>query len=135
MRVHSMTAARLARRGPVKACAAIAALALTVAACGGSDNDSVNEGQSGEAQSAEEFFSGKTIRWIVPFSAGGGTDTAARQLAALLPEYIPGNPKVQVENIEGGNSILGVNEFAAADPDGLTILQTSASTSGTMLSW
>jgi hypothetical protein len=131
MRLHSMSAPRATRRGPVKACAAIAAVALTVAACGGSagGDDGGDDGGDGETQSAEDFFAGQTIRWVVPFAAGGGTDVAARQLAALLPEHIPGKPSIQVENIEGGNSVLGVNQFAADDPDGLTILQTSSSTS------
>lgn len=120
---HTESGGLRAPRHLVRAFAVIAAIALGLAACGGSD------GGDAKADTAEDLFSGKTIRWIVPFSAGGGTDTAARQLAAMLPEYIPGKPKIQVENIEGGNSILGVNEFAKADADGLTILQTSASTS------
>lgn len=110
-----------------KGAAAVATLAaLGLMACG-------SNGGGSDADTPEEFFSGTTIRWIIPFSAGGGTDTAARQLAAILPEFIPGNPRIQVENIEGGNSIRGVNEFAAADPDGLTILQTSASTNSAYL--
>lgn len=80
-----------------------------------------------------EFFEGQTIRWVVPFAAGGGTDTTARQLAPLLSQYLPGNPSVQIENVEGGNGILGTNEFAQEDPDGLTILMTSASTNTSVL--
>ncbi|MGO4916156.1 tripartite tricarboxylate transporter substrate-binding protein [Pseudogemmobacter sp. W21_MBD1_M6] len=79
--------------------------------------------------SAEVSFEGKTIEWIIPFSAGGGSDTWARFNAPLLGKYLPGNPTVVVVNEPGGGSTKGSNLFAArAKPDGLTILGTSGST-------
>lgn len=78
---------------------------------------------------AEVSFAGKTIEWIIPFSAGGGSDTWGRFNAALLGKYLPGNPVVVVVNEPGGGSTKGSNLFAArAKPDGLMILGTSAST-------
>lgn len=78
---------------------------------------------------AETNFAGKTIEWIIPFSAGGGSDTWARFNAPLLQKYLPGNPVVVVVNEPGGGSTKGTNLFAArAKPDGLTILGTSGST-------
>ncbi len=78
---------------------------------------------------AQADFSGKTIEWIIPFSAGGGSDTWARFNAPLLSKYLPGNPTVVVVNEPGGGSTKGTNLFAArARPDGLTILGTSGST-------
>jgi tripartite-type tricarboxylate transporter receptor subunit TctC len=78
---------------------------------------------------AEADFSGKTIEWIIPFSAGGGSDTWARFNAPLLSKYLPGSPVVVVVNEPGGGSTKGTNLFAArAKPDGLTILGTSGST-------
>lgn len=79
--------------------------------------------------SAEVSFEGKTIEWIIPFSAGGGSDTWARFNAPLLGKYLPGQPTVVVVNEPGGGSTKGTNLFAArAKPDGLTILGTSGST-------
>jgi len=79
--------------------------------------------------SAQADFAGKTIEWIIPFSAGGGSDTWARFNAPLLSKYLPGNPTVVVVNEPGGGSTKGTNLFAArAKPDGLTILGTSGST-------
>ena len=79
--------------------------------------------------SAQVSFEGKTIEWIIPFSAGGGSDTWARFNAPLLGKYLPGNPTVVVVNEPGGGSTKGANLFAArAKPDGLTILGTSGST-------
>ncbi len=86
-------------------------------------------GMIGPAEAAEVDFSGRTIEWIIPFSAGGGSDTWARFNAPLLSKYLPGNPVVVVVNEPGGGSTKGANLFAArAKPDGLTILGTSAST-------
>lgn len=85
-------------------------------------------GMAAPAQ-AEVSFEGKTIEWIIPFSAGGGSDTWARFNAPLLQKYLPGNPVVVVVNEPGGGSTKGTNLFAArAKPDGLTILGTSGST-------
>ncbi|MCL7466006.1 tripartite tricarboxylate transporter substrate-binding protein [Phaeovulum sp. NW3] len=85
-------------------------------------------GMTAPAQ-AEVSFAGKTIEWIIPFSAGGGSDTWARFNAPLLQKYLPGNPVVVVVNEPGGGSTKGTNLFAArAKPDGLTILGTSGST-------
>ncbi|RGP35410.1 tripartite tricarboxylate transporter substrate-binding protein [Pseudotabrizicola alkalilacus] len=78
---------------------------------------------------AEVNLSGKTIEWIIPFSAGGGSDTWARFNAPLLSKYLPGNPVVVVVNEPGGGSTKGTNLFAArAKPDGLMLLGTSGST-------
>lgn len=74
-------------------------------------------------------FSGETVQWIVPFSAGGGTDTWARFYAPYLSEHLPGQPTVVVQNVPGGGSTTGANTFQQrAQPDGLTILGTSGST-------
>ena len=78
---------------------------------------------------AEANFEGETIEWIIPFSAGGGSDTWARFNAPFLTQYLPGKPTVVVINEPGGGSTKGANLFAArAKPDGLTVLGTSGST-------
>ncbi|GAA1005095.1 hypothetical protein Aple_036090 [Acrocarpospora pleiomorpha] len=115
-------------RRRTRAGAVVAVIAAIATAC-----NSPSTGQVSDAKNPEEFFSGRTIRWIVPFAPGGGTDTTARQLVPFLTEHLPGHPKIQVENIDGGNGILGANQFARANPDGLTMLMTSASTNTSVL--
>lgn len=74
-------------------------------------------------------FAGETIEWIIPFSAGGGSDTWARFNTPFLQKYLPGNPTIVVVNEPGGGSTKGANLFSArAEPDGLKLLGTSAST-------
>ncbi len=72
-----------------------------------------------------DFYEGQTIRIVIPFSAGGGTDTFGRLIAAHLGNHIPGNPTVIAENVTGAGGILGSNEFARSDRDGLTLLTAS----------
>ncbi|HEX7127151.1 MAG TPA: hypothetical protein VF406_15430 [Thermodesulfobacteriota bacterium] len=78
---------------------------------------------------AAEYYAGKTIEIVVPFGAGGGTDVWARFIAPYLERHVPGNPRVIVRNMPGGESITGANHFAtSARPDGLTLLATSGTT-------
>lgn len=71
---------------------------------------------------AEVDFSGQTIELIVPYGPGGGSSTHARAIAPLLEQELPGNPSIVIQNIEGGGSVRGLNQFhARAAPDGLTI--------------
>ena len=72
--------------------------------------------------SAEEFFQGKTIRFIVGFAAGGGFDTYSRMIARHIGKHIPGNPNTVVENMTGAGSLVAANYlYRKAEPDGLTI--------------
>ena len=71
---------------------------------------------------AQEFYKGKTIRFIVGFAAGGGFDTYSRMIARHIGKHIPGNPNTIVENMTGAGSLIAANYiYNKADPDGLTI--------------
>ena len=63
-------------------------------------------------------FPNKTIRIIVPYSAGGGTDIIARKLAQGLAPILKQN--VIVENKPGANGIIGTDIVAKSEPDGHT---------------
>jgi len=75
---------------------------------------------STQQTSAIDFFKGKNIDFIVPYSPGGGFDTYARLLAPIIPKYIPG-VTVVVRNVPGAGSVIGTNTVYLAKPDGLTI--------------
>ncbi|HXG50663.1 MAG TPA: tripartite tricarboxylate transporter substrate-binding protein [candidate division Zixibacteria bacterium] len=80
------------------------------------------------AADAPPYYEGKTLRIIVSSGAGGGTDAAARLVSRFISRYIPGNPKVIVQNMPGGGGTIANNYFASeAKPDGLTIMQDSSS--------
>lgn len=90
----------------------------------------LNPEQTGEISTiADDYFDGKTIKWIIPFKEGGGGDTWARFNAPFFTEQITGNPVILVSNIPGGGSIKGANYFADnVKPDGLMLLGTSGTT-------
>jgi tripartite-type tricarboxylate transporter receptor subunit TctC len=71
---------------------------------------------------AAPYYEKKALRIVVGFAPGGGYDRISRILARYLPKYIPGNPTIVVENMEGAGSIIASNYlYNAAKPDGLTI--------------
>ncbi len=61
----------------------------------------------------------RPIQMIVPWAAGGGSDTVARMLAASLEREL-GQP-VNIVNRTGGSGITGHTAIAHATPDGYTI--------------
>ncbi|MNX72521.1 Tripartite tricarboxylate transporter family receptor [compost metagenome] len=68
----------------------------------------------------------RPIRWLVPFSAGGGSDIATRIVARHVGEAL-GQPVV-VENRPGAATIVAAQETARAAPDGYTLLTAGMST-------
>lgn len=67
-------------------------------------------------------FEGKSVKMIIPTTAGGGTDISARLLARFLGKYLPGNPTIVPQNMPGGGGVTPLNFFAQqVKPDGLTI--------------
>ncbi|XWN28955.1 MAG: tripartite tricarboxylate transporter substrate binding protein [Devosia sp.] len=68
---------------------------------------------------AAQAFPDETIRLIVPYKPGGGTDTIARAFAAAM-EKVAGQ-SVVVENIPGSAGINGMLALAKSEPDGHTI--------------
>jgi tripartite-type tricarboxylate transporter receptor subunit TctC len=65
---------------------------------------------------------GKTIRILVGFPSGGGSDAEGRVIARYLGNYIPGNPSLIVQNMPGAGGVVASNWFEElAKPDGLTL--------------
>jgi tripartite-type tricarboxylate transporter receptor subunit TctC len=73
---------------------------------------------------ATETYPSRPITWVVPFGAGGVTDSTARIMAKAMSQ-ITGQP-VLVDNRPGAAGIVGTEHVAAAKPDGYTILYASS---------
>jgi len=71
-----------------------------------------------------QAYPSKTVRIVVPFAAGGGTDVIARYLAAGLTESLKN--QVIVDNRAGANAIVGTELVARAPADGYTLLFVSS---------
>jgi tripartite-type tricarboxylate transporter receptor subunit TctC len=69
--------------------------------------------------SAQEFPS-RTLTIIVPFAAGGPTDTVARLIAQSMGKSL--GQVIIVENAGGAGGTIGVEKVAKAKPDGYTLL-------------
>ncbi|WP_088348481.1 MULTISPECIES: tripartite tricarboxylate transporter substrate-binding protein [Rhodomicrobium] len=62
----------------------------------------------------------RPITVVVPFSAGGPTDTVTRLVAEVMSKEL--GQQVVVENVGGAGGTLGAARVAKAAPDGYTIL-------------
>lgn len=70
-------------------------------------------------------FPNKPIKIVVPLAPGGGTDIAARILAAALSEVV--GESVFVENKTGASGNIGMTAVAQSAPDGYTLLMGNVS--------
>jgi tripartite-type tricarboxylate transporter receptor subunit TctC len=76
--------------------------------------------RSAGAADAPVPASAAQLTLLVPFAAGGPTDTVARALGAALAEQLA--RPVQVENLAGAGGTAGAAAVARARPDGATLL-------------
>jgi tripartite-type tricarboxylate transporter receptor subunit TctC len=69
---------------------------------------------------AADFYQGKTLTLIVGYAPGGGVDTTARVVARHLVRFIPGQPSLVVQNMEGAAGVVAANYLdRRVAPDGL----------------
>jgi tripartite-type tricarboxylate transporter receptor subunit TctC len=68
---------------------------------------------------AQSAYPTKTITMIVPFAAGGPTDTVARLVAQSMGNTL--KQTVLVENVAGAGGTIGAARAAKANPDGYTL--------------
>jgi tripartite-type tricarboxylate transporter receptor subunit TctC len=67
-----------------------------------------------------QTYPDRTITMVVPFSAGGPTDTVARLVAEAMSKDL--GQQIIVENVGGAGGTLGAARVAKAEPDGYTVL-------------
>ena len=68
----------------------------------------------------------RSLRFVVPFAAGGATDIVARVLAEPMGERL--GQAVAVENRTGAGGNVGVENVVRSAPDGLTLLMGTTGT-------
>lgn len=69
---------------------------------------------------AQESYPSRPIRVVVPYTAGGVSDTVTRLVTQKLSERL--KTPVVVENLPGANGQIGSQNVARSSPDGYTLL-------------
>lgn len=72
------------------------------------------------ASAHAQSYPSRPITIIVPFAAGGPTDTMARILSDKMKESL--GQSLVIENVTGGGSTIGTSRAIAAAPDGYTVI-------------
>src|ERR1700693_1434645 len=83
-------------------------------------------GPSVAVAAGAESYPSKSLRFVVTFAPGGGTDVFARAIALKFTEAW-GQPVV-VDTRAGGNGNIGADMVAKAAADGYTVLVTTNAT-------
>ena len=95
--------------------AVISALAMTVliAASGTASR--------AQADAAADFYKGKTVNLLIGAAPGGGFDIGGRLMARFMGKYIPGEPNIVPQNMQGAGGLRMANTLANTAPkDGTT---------------
>ena len=80
---------------------------------------------SGAALAQAAPYPSRTVTVVVPFSAGGSVDAAARLIVPKLAERL--KQTVIIENVAGASGTIGTQRVVKAAPDGYTLLFAVAS--------
>ena len=108
-------------QGKYRPGAILAAGALVLGACtGGGSDSSPGAGGSGDGGGDAAGYPENSITIVVPFSAGGPTDTVTRLVAEPMAAEL--GVEIVVQNVEGAGGTVAAEQVAIAEPDGYTVL-------------
>ena len=79
----------------------------------------------GSGSVSAQTYPSKTIKLIVPYSAGGATDTSARYIANKLSEVL--GQSIVIENQAGAAGVIAYGTVAKAPADGYTLIYATTS--------
>jgi tripartite-type tricarboxylate transporter receptor subunit TctC len=106
---------------------ALAAVAFLVSACAGTGSASPSTtagGSPGASQPSAAAsvlgYPDRPITIVVPFDAGGPTDTVTRLIAEPMSKTL--GQQIVVQNVAGAGGTLGAGQVATAAADGYTVL-------------
>lgn len=72
------------------------------------------------ATAVAQSYPAKSIRFVIPYPAGGGTDLTARPIGQKLTELW--GQSVIIDNRPGGSAMIGSDMVAKSAPDGYTVV-------------
>jgi tripartite-type tricarboxylate transporter receptor subunit TctC len=72
--------------------------------------------QPAAAEPIADFYRGKTLRMIIGYGPGGGYDLYGRVFAEYFGKYVPGNPTVVAQNMDGAGSFIAAKYLYSVAP-------------------
>jgi tripartite-type tricarboxylate transporter receptor subunit TctC len=84
-----------------------------------------------QAQSVEQFYSGKQVKFLIGSSAGTGYDVYARLVGRFMSRHLPGNPIFITPNMPGAGGMILANylyNIAPSDGSEIAMLPRGAAT-------
>ena len=106
---------------------ALAAATILVSACAGPGSGSASApaaspggASPASSASAASGYPDRSITIVVPFAAGGPTDTVTRLVAEPMSKTL--GQQIVVQNVAGAGGTLAAGQVAVAAPDGYTVL-------------
>ena len=107
------------RKAFARTLALVMTMAVVLTGCGSSgDKSSTNTSASGSGSATD--WPKETVTMVVPYSAGGDTDTYCRQMCKLLGEKLGVN--FVLVNTTGGSGVVASTSVMTAKNDGYTAL-------------
>jgi len=82
----------------------------------------------GQAQTVEQFYTGKTMELIVGYPPGGSNDVYGRAVSRFLGKHLPGQPNIILRHMPGAGSIVAANHIYNVAPKDGTVLGLLAAT-------
>jgi tripartite-type tricarboxylate transporter receptor subunit TctC len=77
---------------------------------------------SAVGQTSTGYYAGKQVKMIIGLGAGGGYDLWARTVARHIGRYLPGNPTVIAQNMEGAGSFRAASYMYSQAPRDGTVM-------------
>jgi tripartite-type tricarboxylate transporter receptor subunit TctC len=74
---------------------------------------------TGAAAQAADAYPARTITLIVPFPAGGPSDSLARTVSQVMSREL--KQSIVIENVSGASGTIGLTRMIKSDPDGYTL--------------
>lgn len=93
---------------------------FALVACSGNEQETATPSNA-ESNTASSNYPEKPIQFIIPFSAGGITDSVARILVEGAQKHLPNNQTLVPLNVAGAGGSIGMTQLQNSAADGYTI--------------
>ena len=67
--------------------------------------------RAADGQPVSEFYKGKIIKFVMSAGEGGGYGTYVNAIIPYMQKYIPGNPKIIVQHMQGAGGLVAANNL------------------------